>query len=124
MPLKEDTMRLTADMITKAKETADRLLHDWAYDYDCVGVRVQGEPFELGPIDHVSHIWVDGDDTGEELPGICAQDVHTLERYNDPVRYGVYPGDHVAIIAGDLDSWGVDPGEIIIRNAVVIDILS
>ena len=39
-------------------------------DEIAVGVRVQDVPFSPGTMSHCSHIWDNGDDTGEELPGV------------------------------------------------------
>jgi len=35
-----------------------------------------------------------------------------------------YYGEHVAVIAGDYQEWGQDAGEIIIREATVIEVLA
>lgn len=107
-------MKLTKDMIDKINEMADSLF----YDYEVVGVRVQEQPFELGELRHVSHVWVDGDDTGEELPGVCVVKAEHSDRGH------LYFGDHVAIIAGNRYSYGEDPGEIIIEDPVVVEVLA
>lgn len=108
-------MYITADMIKTAKEVAKELF----YEYEKIGVRAQDVPFELGSMDYVSHVW-DGDcDTGEELNGVCTQDVYTLDKYNNH-----YFGNHFAIIAGNEYEIGNDPGEIIIRDPVVVKILA
>lgn len=87
--------------------------------YDKIGVRVQDEPFSFGPILHRSHVWTNGDDTGVQLDGVCAQDVTTLTLYHNH-----YLGDHIAIVAGNDYQYGDDPGEIIFRDAVVVCIIS
>ena len=38
-------------------------------DWNFVAVRIQDVPFGLGEIDHISHVWVDGNETDEELAG-------------------------------------------------------
>lgn len=86
--------------------------------YAAYGVRVQDVPYKLGRIDHVSHMWDNGEDTGMELDGICCTSVTMLDLASS------YYGDHVAIIAGDNYIYGDDPGEIIISDPVVIAILS
>ena len=44
--------------------------HGWCN----VGIRIQEDiPFTPGPIDHISTIWVDGEETDEPLPGICGR---------------------------------------------------
>lgn len=106
---------MTAEMISRAKEIAEELF----YDYEIIGIRVQEEPFELGEISHLSHIWDDGEDTGDELNGICVQKVDTLDKYHNN-----YYGNHVAIIAGNTYTYGEDPGEVIIEDAIVVKILA
>lgn len=108
-------MELTAEMIKTAKETAETLF----WDYGKFGVRVQDVPFEMGEIDHVSHVWIDGEETEEELAGICAQDVETLDSCKNE-----YFGDHVAVVAGNDYEYGEDAGELIIRDPVVVAILA
>lgn len=108
-------MKITADMIKTANEVAEELF----YDYEKIGIRVQEVPFSLGSMDHVSRVWIDGNETGEELGGVCVQDVSTIEKYHNE-----YLGDYVAIVAGNEYEYGVDPGEIIIRDPVVVKILA
>ena len=112
---KEDTkMLMNAEMIKNIKQTAEYM--NLRYDYDYIGVRVQEVPFELGSIDHNSHVWDDGDDTGVELDGICACTLDRLGSNN-------YFGDHVAIICGNDVEYGEDDGEIIIRDAEVVKVI-
>lgn len=55
-------------------------------EYGIVAIRTQEESFDLGCINHVSHVWDDGDDTGIELDGISAtmvsapRDQHARQR--------------------------------------------
>lgn len=107
-------MKITAEMMGQIQEVAEELF----YDYEVIGVRVQEQPFELGEMSHTSHIWVDGEDTGEELNGVCAV---LYDRLNGAHHYF---GDHVAIVAGNSFSYGEDPGEVIIEDAVVVEILA
>ena len=111
-------MKLTDEMIEKAKEIAKEHVYDFCYG--SIGVRVQPVPFELGPIDHVSHVWIDGEETDEELDGICACAIDDLKHVN---AYNEYFGDHVAVIGGNLEGFGEDEGEIILSDAEVIAIL-
>lgn len=91
---------------------------DLDFDFGYIGVRFQAQPFSLGKIDHVSHIWIDGDDTGEELNGICAVNLQDLDRIRCE-----YPDSHAAIIAGNRATYGEDFGEIIIEDPIVAAIL-
>ena len=116
-------MKLTGEMIRAIREAIEEqgIDMDWTY----IGVRIQEEPFVLGGLDHNSHNWVDGDDTGEELDGACAIAVHELEtvmRVQEKAM-GEYVGDHVAIIAGDNVTYGEDIGEIIIQDAAVVAVI-
>lgn len=102
------------EYIDRAKEVAESL----AMEYEIVGIRVQEVPFEEGEIAHRSHIWNDGNDTGEELSGVCAINASKAE-----LAVGYY-GDHVAIVAGNRYEYGEDVGEVIIDDAVVVEILA
>ena len=94
------------------------IMEELSWDYDMVAIRTQEFPFELGTIDHCSHVWVDGDDTGVELDGICGSMIDYVDtNLND------YFGEHVAIIAGNNFSYGEDPGEVIIRDAACVRII-
>lgn len=96
--------------IQEARKIAAEMDLDSKYGY--IGIRVQEEPFELGEMDHFSHIWDNGDDTGIELNGVCATDINSTMAPE-------YYGDHIAIICGNCAEFGEDVGEIIIRDAVV-----
>lgn len=107
-------MKVTDEMISKAKE----LYSDIYREYEYIGIRVQEVPFELGEMAHKSHVWIDGDDTGEELDGVCVlrgDYAHLAKNYY---------GDHVAIIAGNSAETGEDNGEIIISDPVVLEVLA
>lgn len=106
---------MTAEMIKKAKGIAEEL----SWDYGKIGIRVQEVPFELGEMSHRSHVWVDGDETDEELDGVCAQDVDTIDSYHH-----MYYGDYIALVAGNDYTYGEDAGEIIISDPVVVAILA
>lgn len=106
---------LNAEMRKKIEE----IVEEFEFDYEKIAIRVQDVPFSMGPIDHCSHVWVDGEETEDTLDGVCGQDVNTIDRYNN-----VYYGEHVAIIAGNDYTYGEDAGEVIISDAVVIAILA
>lgn len=108
-------MKLTDAMIQQAEEIAADA------GYAAAGVRVQDVPFAIGPMSHKSHVWDDGDDTGEELPGVCAM---RWDRIREAQQNGYYFGDYAAVIAGDSYEYGEDSGEIIIHDPVVIAILA
>lgn len=86
--------------------------------YYYVGIRVQDDAFgmSVGDIaDHNSHIWEDGDDTGDELDGICAISINNM-------RYvkGEYFGNVVVVLGSNDVDCGEDVGEIVMRNAEVL----
>ena len=95
------------------------IMEELHWDYEIVAIRTQEQPFELGKIVHCSHVWDDGDDTGEELDGICG----TTEKGVELHLSGYYYGDHMAIIAGSSYEYGEDANEVIIKNAEVVKII-
>lgn len=109
-------MKLTAEIVERVKGIANGL------DYDYIGFRVQEVPFSLGEMNHRSHVWNDGNDTGEELDGVCALDVRSM--FFRPSRYGEYIGDYAAIVAGNYAEYGVDAGEIVISDPVVVEVIA
>lgn len=107
-------MKMTAELIEKIRE----LEKEYSWDYEQVCIRVQEVPFELGEMDHQSSVWVDGDETDEQLDGISTLSV----KYAQNAEF--YFGDHLAIVAGNEYSYGQDAGEVIIRDPVVLEILA
>ena len=106
----------------------EAVAEEYFYDYEYIGVRTQEAAFKLGETDHVSSVWVDGEETSEELDGICCTklDSPAIVAHCDEgmsSQYGTYYGCHIAIIAGNEASYGEDEGELIIRDATVIKII-
>lgn len=108
--------------IEQIKEAAERFIGEYAV----VAIRTQEEPFELGEIDHLSHVWDDGDDTGEEIEGLSATtttsnriDMHTAE---NSLSHGFYYGNHAAIVCGNDYVMGEDEGEVVISDPVCVHI--
>ena len=87
-------------------------------EYEYIGVRVQENEFVKGEILNNSFVWVDGEMTDEELDGICAVKLEDAELASG------YFGDHIAIIGGNSMEYGQDLGEIIIRDAEVLEVLA
>lgn len=87
-------------------------------DYEIIGVRVQENEFTEGEILDNSFIWIDGEMTDEELDGTCAVKLEDAELAKG------YFGEHVAIIVGESFTYGEDLGEIIIRNAEVLEVIA
>lgn len=107
-------MIMNAEMINTIKKIAEEM--DLSWDYEFVGVRVQEQEFKLGTIEHLSHVWDNGDDTGVELDGICVCSLDCLGANN-------YFGNHVAIICGNEAEYGEDDGELIIRDAEIVKVI-
>lgn len=110
-------MKLTSDIMSQVKAIVDE--HGW--EYEKYAIRIQEVPFELGKIDHVSHVWVDGDETEDKLSGLCCTMTNCMEQ---SVRNGEYFGNYMAVIGGNSYEYGEDIGEIIISDPVVIAIIA
>lgn len=89
-----------------------------AYDYGYIGIRVSDNEFTEGEILDNSFVWVDGEMTDEELDGTCAIMLKDAELAN------AYHGSHVAIIGSDSMEYGQDLGEIILRDAEVLEVIA
>ena len=87
-------------------------------EFEYIGVRVQESEFAEGEILDPSFIWVDGEMTDEELGGTCAVKIEDAHLANN------YFGDHVAIIGSNSMEYGQDLGEIILRDAEVIEVVA
>lgn len=89
-----------------------------AYDYGYIGIRVSDNEFTKGEILDNSFVWVDGEVTDEELDGTCAIMLKDAKLAN------AYHGSHVAIIGSDSMEYGQDLGEIILRDAKVLEVIA
>lgn len=89
-----------------------------AYDYGYIGIRVSENEFTEGETLDNSFVWVDGEMTDEELDGTCAIMLKDAKLAN------TYFGNHVAIIGSDSMEYGQDFGEIILRNAEVLEVIA
>lgn len=87
-------------------------------EYEYLGVRVQEKEFKEGEILDNSFVWIDGEATSEELDGTCAVKLEDAELANG------YFGEHVAIIGSNSMEYGQDLGEIILRDAEVMEVLA
>lgn len=100
------------NIISRIEEIED------AYDYGYIGIRVSENEFTEGEILDNSFVWVDGEMTDEELDGTCAILLKDAELAN------AYHGSHVAIIGSDGMEYGQDLGEIILRDAEVLEVIA
>lgn len=113
-------MKVTAEMISRLKIVADELLDE----YEVVAIRTQEPEFSLGKLDHVSHVWIDGEETDEELDGVCCINSQCANKVFGSRFFGGYPGEHIAIIAGNRYEGGEDYGEVIIADPIVVEVLA
>ncbi len=87
-------------------------------DYNCVGIRYQDKPAKVGSkINHRSHSWDCGTDTGEKLRGVSAINVDAIDQ---GVKVYKYSGDYKLTLGSYESDYGEDPGEIIMIDAVVL----
>lgn len=112
--------RPTIQMLHRLRDVANELI----YDYEVVAIRVQEPEFKLGKISHISHVWIDGEETADTLGGICGISSEFAEIVFNRVNSPIYPGAHVAIIAGNRFAYGEDSGEVIISDPVVVEVLA
>lgn len=108
--------------IEQIREAAEQYIGEYAV----VAIRTQEEPFELGEIDHLSHVWNDGEDTEEEIDGLSATTVKSarIDMHADdhsPI-HGFYFGEHAAIVCGNDYEVGEDEGEVVISDPVCVHI--
>lgn len=100
------------NIISRIEEIED------TYDYTYIGIRVSDSEFTEGEILDNSFVWIDGEMTDEELDGTCAI------MLKDARLASSYFGDHVAIIGSDSMEYGQDLGEIILRDAEVLEVIA
>ena len=105
---KAEAIKNIMNRINEIKESAE---------FEYIGVRVQDNEFTEGEILDSSFVWVDGEMTDEELDGTCAVKLEDAELANG------YFGEHVAIIGSNSMEYGQDLGEIILRDAEVMEVL-
>lgn len=91
--------------------------------YEYIGIRVQESPegLEVGDtVYHCSHIWDDGEDTGEELNGVCAMNINRLDWI---VKDGMeYFGNTIIVLGGNSAEFGEDLGELVMQEPEVLAI--
>lgn len=105
-----------AEAIKNIMNRIDEIKENSEYGY--IGVRVQEKEFVKGEILDSSFVWVDGEMTDEELDGTCATKLEDVELIKG------YFGDHIAIIGSDSMGYGQDLGEIILRDAEVLEVIA
>ena len=88
-------------------------------DHMYFGLRTQEVPFTLGPIDHTSKLWIDGEETETDLDGLSV----TSMEAPDTLNYQSYYGEHQALIGFNHCHAGEDPYELIAQDPVVLYII-
>ncbi|CUX74708.1 hypothetical protein BN3589_03930 [Clostridium sp. C105KSO14] len=106
--------------VAELKEMIDT--NDWDIKYSRFGIRIQEQPFKLGAMDHNSKVWIDEEETDEELDGVCAIDLNAPEAA-EALNGNGYFGSYIALIASDSYEYGFDAGEVILKDAEVLFII-
>lgn len=91
-------------------------------EYGYIGIRVQEEAFGLKVGDTVTHnsmVWVDGDETDEELDGVSAMDINHIDIVDCE-----YFGNCVLVLGSNYTELGEDLGEIIMKDAKVLAVIN
>ncbi len=108
--------------VRKAIENAEIDMEAFEEDYAYIGIRVQEETFGLNVGDKVIHnsrVWVDGEETEEELDGVSATMYSAMDRTDNE-----YMGRYILILGDNkMSGYGEDEGEIILRYPTVLAIL-
>ena len=115
-------MKVTREMVEQLKARIEELALEEKYGY--IGIRVQEQPFQLGTLNHRSVVWDDGDETDEQLNGVCVTNINAYDKYGSAMYRTQYYGDHLAIVCGDDADYGEDLGELIISDPTVVDIIA
>lgn len=90
------------------------------FEYGCIGIRVQEESYGLrvgDVMEHNSRVWIDGEETEEELDGVCAISVSCLDVADE------YYGSCILVLGSNRYTYGEDAGEIVMRDAKVLAII-
>lgn len=110
------------------QEWLSRVISEARKKYKIVGLRTLEDGDFLKP----SRVWVDGEPTAKMLAGTSITDVSDIERamrmhrLGGKVRWGsegFYSGDNTAILGGQSAKPGADPGEMILKNPHLIEVI-
>ena len=88
-----------------------------------VGIRVQTELHGAvvgAVLLHQSSVWDDDNETDVKLDGVSAVDVSKADRL---IQWGGYDGHYAIVLGSAVATYGDDPAEIEMRNAVVLEIV-
>lgn len=102
-------------------------LDDLCFEHGYVGIRIQESDFGLragDAVDHLSHVWDDGDDTGDELTGVSALSAEAFSRFASRGGCVPYIGRTVLLLGASRVTYGEDEGELIMEDATVLAVLA
>ena len=108
-------------------ETIEALIEKAISDrWHFVGIRSHHDPdVKIGDEIANSNVWIDGERTDEELPGVSALAVVWCgERINQRGVADDYRGGVIVVVASDHAEWGEDVGEIVLRRGVVLAVIA
>ena len=116
--------------MTKLSEVVENMENYGINEYRYYGIRAHYSKAVVGEKLENSKIWIDGDATEDEESGVCALDVFnmvenecTIDEIIESVDCYSYGTGSVVLIAGNDMYYGDDTDEIIIKNAIVVDIV-
>lgn len=110
------------------------LAHIAASSHEIIAIRaIHGQAaVRAGDILPCSYRWDDGESTGEQMPGTSALylangmlpvDEAGIARAMRLFREYEAIAEQVVLVTGELVQWGEDSGEVVLRNAVVLEVL-
>jgi len=111
-------------MIITAKQIHEIAKNLPDYDYDDVGLRVQESDYGMtvgDKVDYQSKVWIDGEMTEDLIDGICC--IGASEAARRTLSFGAYMGDVIVVLGSNRATNGEDDGELILRDAIVLDII-
>jgi|GEM_PF-2003503 len=109
-------------------DIAEIVTNEYNVPTDYTGIRIFDADCtpKIGDKLECSRVWDDNNPTCEYLGGTCAIEIKwdaknlNAEIERSLVAANSYGGEYVVIIGGDSAEYGIDRGEIIIRNAIVL----
>jgi hypothetical protein len=121
----EKTTRINIMALTDLKtlEQIANTIDPCEYEYGYIGLRVvndkcDGYDLSAGDTAPNSYTWDDGEWTDYELDGACCINLDYFSKSSPwPMAY---IGRRVWLVAGDYAQYGVDDGELIIKNAKIL----
>ena len=117
---KVDNSGMNVDVVQKAY--LDSLAQD---PHAVYGMRVIPHGYEVKAGDALDHsnVWVDGEMTGDVLPGVSTIEIEKgdVAKALERLKKAGYSGKQIALIKGDSGGYGEDTYERLIKNPEVVD---